>query len=110
MKTFIMAGLMALCAVPALAGQPAVNVPYHGDREPKVTYSYKLGLMKEKTRTYEVVVYSNGPKTVPVINGYVPNVSEVTATNGDKHVTYDYRKKVPYTQVKQNAGRMVEDK
>lgn len=80
-------------------------MPISDVRDPKITYSYKLGLMKEKTRSMEKVNYPDGPRVVPVVNGYIPFISEVTQANGDRHITYDYRKRVPYVPVKANTGR-----
>lgn len=74
--------------------------------EPKTYYHYKLGLMREKSRSYETVNYPTGPRKVPIINGYVPDISEVTNAKGEKHVTYDYRKRVRYSATKANQGRM----
>lgn len=67
--------------------------------EEKVTYKYKLGLIREKTRTEELVNYPNGPKLVPVINGYVPSVFETVYPNGEKVITYDYRSRVEYRMI-----------
>ena len=81
---------------------PSVQIVEVGDSqksvlvEPKVTYTYKLGLMKEKTRTYETVKYPDGNKVVPVINGYVPMIFETVYPNGERHVVYDYRNKVEF--------------
>lgn len=72
--------------------------------EPKVTYSYKLGLMREKTRTFETVNYPDGPRVVPVINGYVPMVFETIYPNGDRHVVYDYRNKVEFRMIPPARG------
>jgi hypothetical protein len=72
--------------------------------EPKVTYAYKLGLMKEKTRTFETVKYPDGPKVVPIINGYVPMVFETIYPNGDRHVVYDYRNKVEFRMIPPARG------
>lgn len=72
--------------------------------EPKVTYTYKLGLMKEKTRTFETVKYPDGPKVVPIINGYVPMIFETVYPNGDRHIIYDYRNKVEFRMMQPARG------
>ncbi len=53
-------------------------------RENVVRYYYKLGGMRERTRVYKEINYPTGKKLVPIINGYVPDVTEVTHANGDK--------------------------
>jgi hypothetical protein len=93
---------------PRYFGPRFVPVPYYvpyyipygrSFAEPQITYSYNLGLMRETSREYKDVLYPNGWRNVPIINGYVPSVSVRTEFNGDRHTVYDYRKRIEYARL-----------
>jgi hypothetical protein len=91
-----------LMTIPMLVtGQVYYEVPQVYVCPPPVVYvapthyvDIHLGRMKEETRSYSFIHYgSRGYVKVPVINGYVPEVSE-----GRNRTVYDYRRRIPYSR------------
>lgn len=69
-------------------------------RVPRTHIQMRLNGLREQTREYVDVTYSFGNRRAPVINGYVPNVIERTASNGDHVIIYDYQARVSLADVK----------
>jgi hypothetical protein len=93
--------MLSILMTTMLTGQVYYEVPQVYVCPPPVVYvapthyvDIYLGRMKEETRCYSLVLYgSRGYMRVPVINGYVPEVSE-----GRNRTVYDYRRRIPYSR------------
>lgn len=82
-----------------------VYVPAPAPRVVHTHVQLRLNGMREQTRDYvDVNYYGFGNRRVPVINGYVPEVSERTAANGDRVIIYDYQGLVSLADVKARGG------
>lgn len=76
-----------VCPPPIYLGPPVVHVPTDYIR-------IELDGMTERSRRYEYVEYASGWRKVPVINGYVPEVSRCNFRNGDREFVYNYSKRI----------------
>lgn len=55
----------------------------------------ELDGMREQTRSYELIEYGTKRWRVPVINGYVPDVSWCKLSSGGYKIRYDYSARTP---------------
>lgn len=55
----------------------------------------ELDGMRERTRSYELIEYGTKKWRVPVINGYVPDVSWCKLSSGGYKIRYDYSARTP---------------
>lgn len=75
----------------AMLSQPLYGQTYCAPTD----YVYlELGNMSERTRRYEVLEYTRGWLRVPVINGYVPEVSRCRLESGGMKIVYDYTRRI----------------
>jgi len=55
----------------------------------------ELDGMNERTRSYELIEYGEKKWRVPVINGYVPDVSRCKLSSGGYKIRYNYSSRTP---------------
>lgn len=77
-----------ICQPPVVYTTPVYTAP--------VDYVFlELDGMRERTRSYELIEYGTKKWRVPVINGYVPDVSWCKLNSGGYKIRYDYSARTP---------------
>lgn len=93
-------------------GPPIVRtVPAPVVRVAPPTYIHLVGITV-RSRADRVIKYGDVWKTVPIVNGYAPQIREDRYADGALRITYDYSRRIPYSKCVKpgqpvNRGRLV---
>ena len=102
---FAMASVVTSTAMAQFDCYPSYSYSYPVYSQPVYTlpadYVYIRGIT-ERTRHYEYIEYGEAIwKKVPVINGYVPDISQCRLASGGRKIIYDYSSRTTLEECRQ---------